>query len=131
MYNQKKFFWVKLNVFMEARVGILFIETCHFFQSSNERIHFIHFDVIKTKCTAYVLLKTSRVERHENWKNHKKIWQDKMPFKQVLLLDWRIILFFFLSWAKFWFLLSFVLKYWLWLQLQSTVMIWVAKLSFR
>jgi hypothetical protein len=43
-----------------------------FFQSSNEKIHFIHFDVIKTKCTAYVLLKKSRGERHENWKNHKK-----------------------------------------------------------
>jgi len=69
----KIMFLVKLNVFLEARVCILFIETCHFFQSSNERIHFIHFDVIKTKCTAYVLLKTSRVERHEHWKNHKKI----------------------------------------------------------
>ena len=57
---------------MEARVGILFIETCHFFQSSNERIHFIHFDVIKTKCTAYVLLKTSRGERHKKLEKSKK-----------------------------------------------------------
>ena len=69
----KIIFLVKLNVFLEARVWILFIETCYFFQSSNERIHFIHFDVIIAKCTAYVLLKTSRGERHEKLEKSQKI----------------------------------------------------------